>query len=41
MLVAISIPVFSSKLESAKEATDLSNLRAAYAVAQTDVLTGE
>ena len=31
MLVAISIPVFTSQLEKAREATDLANIRAAYA----------
>ena len=41
VLVAISIPVFSAKLESSREATDLANLRAAYARATTDYLTGE
>ena len=31
VLVAVSIPVFTSRLEKAREATDLANLRAAYA----------
>ena len=31
VLVAISIPVFTSQLEKAREATDLANIRAAYA----------
>lgn len=31
VLVAISIPIFSSQLEKAREATDLANVRAAYA----------
>ena len=41
VLVAISIPVFSAKLESSREATDLANIRALYARATTDLLTGE
>lgn len=39
VLVAISIPIFTSQLEKAKEATDLANIRAAYAEACTDSLT--
>ena len=39
VLVAISIPVFGSKVEAAREATDASNLRAAYAAAQAECLT--
>lgn len=31
MLVAISIPIFTSQLEKAREATDLANVRSAYA----------
>ena len=31
VLVAISIPIFSSQLEKAREATDLANIRALYA----------
>lgn len=31
VLVAVAIPVFTSQLEKAREATDLSNIRAAYA----------
>ncbi len=31
VLVAISIPIFSSQLEKSREATDLANLRSAYA----------
>ena len=31
VLVAISIPVFASQTEKSREATDLSNVRAAYA----------
>ena len=31
VLVAIAIPVFTSQLEKSREATDLANIRAAYA----------
>lgn len=31
VLVAIAIPIFSSQLEKAREATDMANIRAAYA----------
>ena len=31
VLVAISIPIFSAQLEKAKEATDMANIRTAYA----------
>ena len=41
VLVAISIPIFTSQLEKAREATDLANLRAAYAECSAAVLTGE
>lgn len=40
VLVAIAIPIFTSQLEKAREATDLANLRAAYAECTTAVLTG-
>ena len=39
VLVAISIPIFTSQLEKAREATDLANLRAAYAEQITALLT--
>ena len=39
VLVAISIPVFTSQLEKAKEATDLANIRSAYAEVMSDALT--
>ena len=39
VLVAISIPVFTAQLEKAREAVDVSNLRAAYAVGQAEALT--
>ena len=31
MLVAISIPIFTSQLEKSRQATDAANIRAAYA----------
>lgn len=39
VLAAISIPVFSSQLEKAKEATDVANIRAAYAEVVSTYLT--
>lgn len=39
MLVAISIPIFTSQLEKSREATDLANLRSAYAECAADILT--
>lgn len=39
VLVAISIPIFSSQLEKARDAVTVSNIRAAYAQAQTAYLT--
>ena len=39
VLVAISIPIFTSQLEKAREATDLANIRSAYAEVQTAALT--
>lgn len=39
VLVAISIPIFNTQLEKSRESVDVSNMRAAYAVAQTDILT--
>lgn len=40
VLTAIAIPVFSAQLEKAKEATDIANIRAAYAEVVTNQLTG-
>lgn len=40
VLVAISIPIFTSQLEKAREATDMANLRSAYAECSAAVLTG-
>ena len=39
MLVAIAIPLFTSQLEKSKEATDQSNIRAAYAEVMAAALT--
>ena len=39
MLVAISIPIFTSQLEKSREATDLANIRSAYAEVMTAALT--
>ena len=38
VLTAIAIPVFTSQLERSREATDLSNIRAAYAEAVSEYL---
>ena len=40
VLVAISIPIFTSQLEKSRDAVSISNIRAAYAEAQTSWLTG-
>jgi len=39
VLVAIAIPVFTTQLERSKEATDLSNIRAAYAEVVAEYLS--
>ncbi len=39
VLVAISIPIFSSQMERSREAVDLANVRAAYAEVMSDALT--
>ena len=41
VLVAISIPIFTSQLEKSREATDAANIRAAYAQASVEVLESE
>ena len=41
VLVAIAIPVFTSQLEKAREATDLANIRAAYAEATVEALESD
>lgn len=40
VLVAIAIPTFNGALTKSKEATDVANVRAAYAQATIDYLTG-
>ena len=39
VLVAISIPIFTTQLEKSREATDISNIRSAYAEVVTQYLT--
>lgn len=39
VLVAIAIPIFTSQAKAAKDATDLANVRAAYAEAMSTYLT--
>ena len=39
VLVAISIPIFTAQLEKAREATDLANIRSAYAEVMAAGLT--
>lgn len=41
VLVAISIPIFSSQLEKSREAVDAANIRAAYAEVMTSALTDD
>lgn len=41
VLVAISIPIFTSQLEKSREAVDEANIRNAYAVVQSAALTEE
>ena len=41
VLVAISIPIFTTQLEKSRESTDAANLRAAYATASVAVLESE
>ena len=41
VLAGISIPIFTSQLEKSRDSVTISNLRAAYAQAQTAWLTGE
>ena len=41
VLVAISIPIFTSQLEKSRDAADAANLRAAYAEATTKALESE
>lgn len=39
MLVAISIPIFTTQLEKSREAVDAANIRAAYAEVMADAIT--
>ena len=41
VLVAIAIPVFTSQLEKSREATDLANVRSAYAEQMAAYLTSD
>ena len=38
--MAISIPIFTTQLEKSREATDLANIRAAYAEAMSEAVGG-
>ena len=40
VLIAVAIPVFASQLEKTREATDLANVRSAYAKVSTEALLG-
>ena len=41
VLVAVSVPMFNSHLEKSRQATDLANMRAAYAAAEYAYLLDE
>lgn len=41
ILIAIAIPLFTSLLENARQATDLANMRSAYALAEIEWATGK
>lgn len=41
VLVAVSVPIFNSQLEKSREATDLANVRAAYAQVMTEAIGKE
>lgn len=41
VLVAISNPIFSAQLEKSREATDVANIRSAYAEVSADMLTND
>ena len=41
VLTAIAIPVFTTQLEKAREATDMANLRSAYAECTAEALTAD
>ena len=38
VLVAVSVPIFNSQLEKSREATDLANVRSAYAQVMTEAI---
>lgn len=40
VLVAVSIPIFTSQLDKARDATSIANLRSAYAEYRVDEITG-
>ncbi|MDO4808058.1 MAG: prepilin-type N-terminal cleavage/methylation domain-containing protein [Coriobacteriales bacterium] len=40
VLIAIAIPIFTSQLEKSREATDMANVRSAYAECSASVLSG-
>ena len=40
VLVAIAIPMFNKQLEKSREATDLANVRTAYAEVMTEAILG-
>ena len=39
VLVAVSVPIFNSQLEKSREATDLANVRSAYAQVMTEAIS--
>ena len=39
VLVAVSIPIFTSQLEKSRESVDLSNIRSAYSEVMADAIT--
>ena len=41
VLVAVSVPIFNSQLEKSREATDLANVRSAYAQVMTEAINKE
>ena len=41
ILIAVSVPIFASRIEGARKSTDLANIRAAKAAAVTDYLSAE
>ena len=41
VLVAVAIPIFSSQLEKSREATDIANIRSAYATLVASYLTND